>query len=376
MILSYYIGYSHGLTENIAKVIFKHLLQFIQFCLSKNIYYFDINPSNIIFDNQNKIKIIDYGNAHFFQNQNMIFNKDYCKNEFKSPEMWEKNEFKGEKSIIFILGAFLFNLVTGKYGFQKSEKNDKLYKLIINGANDNYVKYWEQIGKLNNNKNFSDNFKNLYINMVQYNPEDRPDDINEILQNIWFQEIDNNFENNIRNELNNLYNDIRVFFFQEINIAEVMNSIGYNTRSSPNDKQKFFVEQKTIKINKNRLSVNNLFIKINGKLNEVDFMNDLADKIIIKYKNNYIEEDKIFLKMEVTLEEEEKKEEKEKEDENNKDCCMNIQLLEHEKDRYYLLEFIRTKGEIEDYYKYFLEIKKIILNEILKGIILLKKNSN
>ena len=84
-------------------------------------------------------------------------------------------------------------------------------------------------------------------------------------------------------------------------------------------------------------------------------MNDLADKIIIKYKNNYIEADKIFLKMEVTLEEE-----KEKEDENNKDCCMNIQLLEHEKDRYYLIEFIRTKGEIEDYYKYFLEIKQLL----------------
>ena len=186
-----------------------------------------------------------------------------------------------------------------------------------------------------------------------------------MLQNIQFQEIDNNFENNIRNELNNLYNDIRGFFVQEINIAEVMNNKGYNTRGFPNDVQKFFVEQKTIKINQNRLSVNNLFIKINGKFNEVDFMNDLADKIIIKYKNNYIKEDKTFLKMEVTLEEEEeeKKEEKEKEDENNKDCCMNIQLLEHEKDRYYLLEFIRTKGEIEDYYKYFLEIKKITLFE-------------
>ena len=93
-------------------------------------------------------------------------------------------------------------------------------------------------------------------------------------------------------------------------------------------------------------------------------MNDLVDKIIIKYKNNYIEEDKIFLKMEVILEEgeEEEKEEKEeeeeekeeeKEDENNKGCCMNIQLLEHEKERYYLLEFIRTKGEIEEYYKIF-----------------------
>ena len=188
--------------------------------------------------------------------------------------------------------------------------------------------------------------------MVQYNPEDRPN-INEILQNVWFQEIDDNFENNIRNELNNLYNDIRGFFFKEINIAEVMNNKGYNTRSSPNDDQKFFIEQKIIKINKNRLYINNLFIKINGKLNEVDFMNDLADKIIIKYKNNYIKEDKKFLKMEVTLEEE-----KEKEDENNKGCYMNIQLLENEKDRYYLLEFIRTKGEIEDYYKIFSRNKK------------------
>ena len=126
----------------------------------------------------------------------------------------------------------------------------------------------------------------------------------------------------------------------------------------------FLLNKKTIKINKNRLYINNLFIKINGKFNEVDFMNDLADKIIIKYKNNYFEADKIFLKMEVTLEEE-----KEKEDENNKGCYMNIQLLENEKDRYYLLEFIRTKGEIEDYYKYYLEIKKIIIDEILKGII-------
>ena len=62
--------------------------------------------------------------------------------------------------------------------------------------------------------------------MVQYNPEDRPN-INEILQNVWFQEIDDNFENNIRNELNNLYNDIRGFFSPEINIAEVMNNKGY-----------------------------------------------------------------------------------------------------------------------------------------------------
>jgi hypothetical protein len=44
----------------------------------------------------------------------MIFNKYYCKNEFKSQEMWKKNECKGEKSIIFMLGAFLFDLFSGR----------------------------------------------------------------------------------------------------------------------------------------------------------------------------------------------------------------------------------------------------------------------
>ena len=52
----------------------------------------------------------------------MIFNQDYCKNEFKNPEMWEKNEFKGEKSIIFILGAFLFNLLLEDMVFKNRKK--------------------------------------------------------------------------------------------------------------------------------------------------------------------------------------------------------------------------------------------------------------
>ena len=55
--------------------------------------------------------------------------------------------------------------------FKNRKKNDILYKLIINWVNDNY---WEQIGNLNTNKVFFNNFKNLYISMVQYNPKDRP----------------------------------------------------------------------------------------------------------------------------------------------------------------------------------------------------------
>ena len=63
-------------------------------------------------------------------------------------------------------------------------------------------------------------------------------------------------------------------------------------------------------------------------------------------------------------EEEEKEEE---EDENNDDTksAMDIELFQYEKGKY-LLEFLRTKGEIHDYNKHFMEITKIIEEKTLK----------
>ena len=47
---------------------------------------------------------------------------------------------------------------------------------------------------------------------------------------------------------------------------------------------------------------------------------------------------------------------------------MEIELFQYEDGRY-LLEFLRTKGEIRDYYNTFLEIRKIIEEKTLKSII-------
>ena len=47
----------------------------------------------------------------------------------------------GEKADIFSLGVVLFNLVAKKFGFQTSQKNDSLYKLIIDK---NFDKYWKE----------------------------------------------------------------------------------------------------------------------------------------------------------------------------------------------------------------------------------------
>ena len=60
-------------------------------------------------------------------------------------------------------------------------------------------------------------------------------------------------------------------------------------------------------------------------------------------------------------------EETEEEEEENsyKKCVIVIELFQYENGKY-LLEFLRTKGEILDYYNHFLEIRKIIEEKTLK----------
>jgi hypothetical protein len=76
----------------------------------------------------------------------------------------------------------------------------------------------------------------------------------------------------------------------------------------------------------------------------------------------------IFQKEEDEIENEEKKEENKIEnkieDESNKECEMDIELFEYENGGY-LLEFLRTEGDIQEFYDHFLEIRNIIINELL-----------
>ena len=47
---------------------------------------------------------------------------------------------------------------------------------------------------------------------------------------------------------------------------------------------------------------------------------------------------------------------------------MDIELFEYENGGY-LLEFLRTEGDIQEFYDHFLEIRNIIINELLDIII-------
>jgi len=119
-----------------------------------------------------------------------------------APEIILHQPYDGIKSDIFSLGQLLFNLVTGRHGFKIAKENDPLYSLI---RQQNYTEYWNrpEIAQLN----LSDSFKNLFVRMVAFNPNERPT-IDEILNSEWMQEINNlnaeqmnTLENEVRNEL-------------------------------------------------------------------------------------------------------------------------------------------------------------------------------
>jgi len=97
----------------------------------------------------------------------------YC-----APEILERKPYDGTKADIFSIGAILFVLMTKNFGFVEAKVNNcslnvknLLYKLI---KMKQYAKYWGLMEKFCNVKNLSPKFKNLYLKMVAYNPDERP----------------------------------------------------------------------------------------------------------------------------------------------------------------------------------------------------------
>ena len=354
--LYYYVtNENYNLSERYVKVIFKKILLAIQYCHNKNICHFDIKPKNIVFDKDFEPIILDYGAAQKYEDKKS-FNKRKGTVNYMCPEMWDDKEYDGRKADIFSLGALLFNLVTGTAGFNTSKTNDSLYKLI---RGKNYKKYWEKIPFTN--KELSENFKSLYISMIAYESKQRLKTIEDILESDWMKEINDlqedeytTLENEVRNELLILYNDIQEKNGQ-LNLAKKIQGMGFGTRSG-NEKTnslRYYDRAKTKpkKIPINRININR-FIKINGLSDGVKFMDDLAYEIAEKFKDDCLveplEEDLKFILF--------------YDDEGNGDCNIEVELYEYETGGY-LLEFLRTKGEISNYYHHFLEIRKFIFEK-------------
>ena len=384
------------------KLMFKKIVKGVEFLHNNCICHLDLKPENIVLDKQFDPYIIDFGSAEEFKKgeEKITIDEDTPKGTFSynSPEIYKKNEeINGVKADIFSLGIILFELVTGDDAFIvanansdflnqfNSEKDttkkrrlvlkkkeelpiNNIYDLIKNKSEEDNIcpKYWEKLEEIYELKGndiileLSNNFKDLFIRMVTFDPLKRPS-INEILSHPWLQEVNlpenekdkieelDKLEKEFRQVFCDIYNKLTNSNCEENKLAKKYKKEGWKTRAETLDEKDKIFNDPNINI-KTILDDSihaNLFINIFGFFQnfEVDFMNILADKIKSDLRGK-CEAIGGSLSFNAYFDE----------------SIIKIELFKHSKGN--LIEFGRIGGEIRDYYHYFLEIKKIIKNEL------------
>ena len=187
-----------GLEEKNCKILFHKIVKGIQTLHQMGISHNNIKAQNILLDGENfEIKISDLGASSFTQNENgkkILQSKRVGSDAYMAPEIILGLNHDGEECDIFSLGVLLFFIMNYKAPFPiaKVIKNKnttlRLYSFIKEKKNINL--YWNYIEKYTITKKLSNEFKNLFIKMVSYNPKERPT-IEQVLNDEWFKDITN-----------------------------------------------------------------------------------------------------------------------------------------------------------------------------------------
>ena len=384
--LDEYIRFStDGFNEEFCKIIFYRIVKCIKDIHDKKISHRDIKPDNILLDDNFHPKITDFGHA-------IKYAPDLTGNagttRYQAPEIinygGEKGdkEYDGYKIDVFSLGVTLFDLRFRKVCFTEATPLNAIYKLLNSKDSNNIKLLWEAIESTDKYKNISDEFKNLYIRMISFNPRKRPK-IDEILKDKWFGNIPNMTEEELKNyekeikmeeefknrkiEVDNKSKDEIKKNNDESNKIYIKT---HPTKSIGDEKDDFFNSELICK-NVESEKYMNYYINIKGNLDPRKFMNSFCNKIINEFGNDncYIEADKNNkAKFDIIFEEDAiQKEIKEKLknigieiSEDTKEIKMKIKLYKTIEG--YLLRFVKKEGDKDDFIEKFEKLSKLVKN--------------
>ena len=335
----------------------------------------DIKLENILLDSKFNPKISDFG---FAVEYSKTLKGNLGTKIFKAPEL--KGIYDGYAIDIFSLGITLLYLTYFVPVFEDASYNSKLYNLLKSKNKILINIFWQFQEKYDNNiKKISDDLKDLFYKMVEFNPKKRIK-IDEILNHKWFGEIRNMNEKELEK-----YEEViklKKEFIRRKKIVDekVKDEIKKNieesnkeymaTRSIPESENDYFKYDFKLKLIDKRKYVN-YFININGGLNPRKFMNLLCDKIQGEFKDCFIEviKDDDKAKIEVTFEEDLISEdfkkqfkefgiEFEENEETQKEIVLRIKLYRTYDG--YLIRFVNKKGDKSDFIDKYEKISNLV----------------
>ena len=369
---------SGGFDEKVVKIVFKTLLEAVEKIHNKNVCHLDLKLENILVDKDFNLKISDFGLSNQINEiNNGIFKKNCGTSYYKPPQMILGLSYNGIKADIFSLGVILFALLSARFLFIKSDPRDNknpYYYIKRYG-----IEFLEQIQNFFP-QNSTRESRQLFLDMVAYEESYRPE-IKNILKNKWFDEIKDISDKDKKTIIKEII-EMKLKEKNE-NQNKTINHIPKEKNNESKYIDKLFDETYKIKCLKKKIKLDN-YLQIKGNLNPIDFMNEFANKmedtfddIETNNNNHYLNFDIIIKKKEEEKEKKEEKEEKEeKENENEKinaeekidinleinnlalgnidklekDLIIQVELIKIN-DNEHLLNFIKVKGALRDYYQ-------------------------
>ena len=200
--LNFYIHSNQNFSERQAKLIFRKILKGIKAIHESNLCHRDIKLDNILLDNNYNPKIYGF---HFCCVNSNNLNNFMGTHPYVAPEIVLRKPYNGQKADIFSLGQLLFFLVNKIFGFNRPTEDDNTYKFIKLKQYHNFWNFPQFQGL-----NLSESFKNLFVRMVAFEPNERPT-VDEVLTDQWMQEVNdlnddqlNALENEVRQLLQNI----------------------------------------------------------------------------------------------------------------------------------------------------------------------------
>jgi len=183
-----YLHKHNKMTEELAKAIFKNLLDLVNEIHKCNVSHLDLKPENVMFDEKGEMKLMNFGHSYISNNGIRILHPGIGTVGFNAPETHISKLFKKyipRSADVFSLGMILFALYSGHYLTEIYNETQDIYFLIIKEEYEKFWDYWcyKMKSKFSSS---SEELKQLIISMILHIPEARFT-LNEVMNSPWIK---------------------------------------------------------------------------------------------------------------------------------------------------------------------------------------------
>ena len=176
--LLHFIENNDNLSEKDICKLYQQIISGIEYLHEMGIAHRDLKLENILLNYKKDIKIIDFGlSNNYDRDMDELLHSSCGSPCYAAPEMIRGMEYRGLNTDIWSSGIILYLMLCKCFPFN-DKNNSKLYQKILSG-------------KFNIPNNLSNEAKDIIINLLKVNPQERIK-LNEIKNHPWFNLINKN----------------------------------------------------------------------------------------------------------------------------------------------------------------------------------------